>query len=202
MRIVLAALRVVLFFGAAFLAIGAWVKIDDIRVFASTIASHRAVSEDAAPLMAWLIVSVELLAAVVIIHDVIIKSWIRRGSALLAVLFTVFALYAMYLTINPPPVPQPCGCGLSRRPVESWLPLCLRNAVLACVCGGMALLSSRFEVPVAAVARHSPDGKPGRRPMGAASAIGPEAGMCRGCFTEAAWVRDLVSRPLKETPRC
>jgi hypothetical protein len=148
MRVVVAALRVMLFFGATFLAVGAWMKIDDIRVFASTIASHGAVSEGAAPFMAWAIVSVELLAAVVMIHDVTIERRIRRGAALLAVLFAVFALYAMYLTINPPPLPQPCGCSLSRRPVESWLPLCLRNAVLACLCGSMALLSSRFEVPL------------------------------------------------------
>lgn len=60
-----------------------------------------------------------------------------------------FTIYAVAMSLNPPPEPTACGCGGSDAVVESWIPIVLRNAQLA---AGSALLTLSF----LAMERHSP----------------------------------------------
>jgi uncharacterized membrane protein len=62
---------------------------------------------------------------------------------LAAGLLAVFALYATWLTIEPPVMKAPCGCGDSTRIIEDWTPLAIRNWALAGVCACMGLWARR-----------------------------------------------------------
>lgn len=119
---------------SAVLVYSALIKVQTIDVFASDLKAHRLVPESWAFGGAWTVVVIEAVVGVVGIAAFGSTRRLRLALLLVGLVFLGFASYSSVLVVRPPPKPVPCGCGLSRKSVESWTPIAARNLALAGVC--------------------------------------------------------------------
>ncbi|GIK19682.1 MAG: hypothetical protein BroJett004_18460 [Planctomycetota bacterium] len=121
-----------------------FVKLRNPGEFASVLSSHGLVPETLTLPVAWAVIGVELggsLAALL---------WLTAGrvqARAAMILAALFGSYAFLLTLQAPPKPTPCGCGvLAVALVESWTWIASRNLALAAV---TALLGRSLSVRLA-----------------------------------------------------
>ena len=129
----------------AVVGVASWVlasgvgKLTDAAAFHDALGAHGVLPGELVGAMTWTLPAIELATASWAIWRVLTGRPVRAGALALAGLFAALALYSTIVAFNPPPSPTPCGCGLSRAPVESWWPIVLRNAAVL----GALLIASR-----------------------------------------------------------
>jgi hypothetical protein len=124
---------------AAWLLAVATVKLSDLAVFEGVLVRQGLVPRWAAPVVATGVAIGECIAGACALVCVLCGR-VRQGAAIMTGVFVLLACYAAVLTIRPPATPTPCGCGVSGRPVERWWPIAARNAGIAMLFGGFAVL--------------------------------------------------------------
>ncbi|GMV72178.1 MAG: hypothetical protein AMXMBFR77_20160 [Phycisphaerales bacterium] len=125
------AVAVLLAEAALFLYTG-FVKLINPDGFASVLSSHGLVPDTLTPPAAWAVIGVELGAAIAALLWLMAGRAPARAAMALAALFGLFGVYALLLTLRPPPVPAPCGCGvLASSNVEDWTGIAARNLAFA-----------------------------------------------------------------------
>lgn len=127
---------------AAWLLAGATVKLGDLPRFEHVLAQHGVVEWRAAPIVAMAVPIGESIAAACALVCVLCGRG-RAGAAIMTGVFVLLALYAGVLTVRPPAMPTPCGCGVSGAPVQHWRPIAASNAGIAVLFGGFAVLCAR-----------------------------------------------------------
>lgn len=105
-------------------------KITDLQAFEHVLIGHGH-SPRLALALSWLAPLMEVAFGACSLYLLAMRRDALACSAL-AVFFMLLAAYAAFLVLWPPPKAASCGCVFSsRNPVQSWLPICLRNAALA-----------------------------------------------------------------------
>ncbi len=123
------AVAVLLAQAALFLYTG-FVKLRSPEEFAAILSAHGLVPYTLT--LPAAVIGVELTAAAAALLWLMAGRTPARAAMVLAALFALFGVYALLLTLRPPPVPTPCGCGvLASSNVEDWTWIAARNLAFA-----------------------------------------------------------------------
>jgi len=108
------------------------VKLTDQESFLATIHAHGLMPEWSTTAASYAIPLAESVLGAATLWAITTSN---RATALAALGLSGFMLlmtiYAAALWISPPPVPVSCGCLPNAAPVESWMPITLRNGTIA-----------------------------------------------------------------------
>lgn len=129
------------------------VKLSDRETFLAAIHAHGLMPAWAGEAVSYIVPIMEALLGVVTLWAVTTSNRASALSALaMSAMMLAMTVYAAGLWISPPPVPVSCGCTPNAAPIESWMPITIRNGTLA----ASASLAARFLIraPAAMFPRH------------------------------------------------
>lgn len=124
------------------LAVAAGLKLVDPAHFRSALVAQGAITGRWLTIALWGAPSLELASSAIAL-PAMVHHRLRVAALTIASVFLGLASYALYLDRHTPPSPAPCGCGLSRRPVEHWAPIALQNALIGTAFGFGACVRTR-----------------------------------------------------------
>ncbi len=119
-------------------------KLADLDGFAEALRAHGLIAGPLIQVVSFVLPFVEVLIGAGVVWGLASGSPVRRLVPPLVAVFLAFVLYAAWLSINPPPRPAPCGCGISAVPVENWWPIVIRNTgviVLLVLCAASSSIA-------------------------------------------------------------
>lgn len=115
--------------------VAGFAKAQDVGWFVGVLEEHQRLPAPLVGPAAIAVCAAEIAIGVLAVRGVLARSS-RLPGVMLGMLFLAFTLYSAWMSIDPPPGPVSCGCGVSRAGAESWTMLTVRNGVIAAACAG------------------------------------------------------------------
>lgn len=106
-------------------------KVVENARFAQTLGEHGLLGLPAIELLRVCVPLTEILVGMVAIHAAIFPRARASGCVVLSIAFTVLAVYAAVLVMQPPPAATGCGCALRYGLVQSWWRIAAENSGIA-----------------------------------------------------------------------
>lgn len=127
--------RIVILASCVLLLFAAVNKLRAPSTFAETLSQQNALPASFVAPASWAVPSIELILGLCGVGGVLLQRGVAPAGLGVACLFAVFAAYALFLHIRPPPAPTSCGCGLPRGMIADWPLISALNAAGTAVLG-------------------------------------------------------------------
>lgn len=136
-------IRLVIVAAAGFLIFSGAVKLDDLGAFRSVLADHGLVPARVVPVLAVFVPVAEAVVGAIAVWMLATSNHAATAALVLGLCFAAFTTYAFALYLWPQVQSAPCGCFGSKRLVEDWAPITLRDGIVTLVFLTLAARTAR-----------------------------------------------------------
>lgn len=142
-KLAVATPRVLLLASSLWLSFAGLWKFTQPAEFLSALQSHAVLPPTTHGWLAWAVPALEVSLAGLGLSAACLAARLRPALLFHSALFAVFAAYALWAHLRPPPAPAPCGCGFWDAQTADWAFIAGRNAIAGAVLATAAAFGQR-----------------------------------------------------------